>query len=280
MLGDVVKQSFKLIRFLGLLAVVAGIFWLCQIGVLPAIEWIRDLGGGVDESKPVKAAWGLWSWVIVVPLYLLVLGLGGMQIYWGIGLLKDPPPPRPLSGDGWSAVDVQRAQIATDPVVNYVRYILVILAFFGLMSLTVKIQMIAAVETLPGSLWFFLKIIIGILVVAPCYVVAVRLVLRGRGYRNVELCYVISKPLVVPLAWAVWSVLRDLVEWRWPEQLETNPAYDEGPLETLLSCGLAFGPIVVAVLFYRFTVRLLGYREMELDLRRLGVRHGDTDSHH
>ena len=126
---------------------------------------------------------------------------------------------------------------------------------------------------MPEDLWDSFSTLLCIVLAVPIYVIVVRLLLRSRGYRGVEKRYLIGKGAVALVAWLLWMATQEVMMWFWPSGKTATGSYDHDVWGGLIeSVTMLFGPIIIAVIFYQISLRLMRYQQIDLDLRRAGLR--------
>jgi len=261
-------------QIFGGLALVVGALWIWGIFLEPLIGWLRSFGTeraatpdhGGEHAQPSL------GWLFRGLLFLFFSAVGGALIYCGIGLMKNPPIPEAVVGESFPEDDVRRAQLAVDPVVDYVRIAAGVLGFSAVAFLASPVE--SWLASMRPELESQLELdsvafYVGVSLILPFYVFLVYRLLRSR-YTRVELRCVIGRRMLLVIAILLGAVLHELVGWVWPDGGARN--INSGLRETVLRLAYFLGPGVIAVLFYWIAAGALRYRELELDLRRMGVR--------
>lgn len=239
-------------QVLGVLAVLGGA-WILWFSVVT----LCTLWGGKSP------------WIFVLLLLTAITAVGGTVIYSGVQLIKHRSPPLTIGSTTVLQDERWRAEILVDPVVHCVRYLLALVAGIGIFAIAAYGEKFA-LKYFPEEIARSVNILVGVALVLPLYVVAVRYFMRSRGYVKLELRYVLGRLAVLLLAFAIYQVFYDGTQWlvadKKPEVGDTvvgeNAAWE---------LGLALGPVLLAMMFYRVALHLLRFRENELAARRVGM---------
>ena len=248
-----------------ILAVSAFLIWV--VAISPLLRRLGTLGNSADDA----GAQGPWSigWFFGFA-YLGMLAVLGVMIYCGIGLVKNRPLPAWTGAEDFPEEERWRGQIVVDPMVTYVRFSLAIFTVLGVILAASQLSE-SFLGAVPESIRWSVSLLVILPVALSVYVIVVRLLLRGRGYRCVELRYVVGKGTVALLAWLLWIMFFDLAQTTLPPGTGgASGKWLDDPF--LMSLAVFLGPIIAAVLFYQITLSLLRYQEIDLDLRRAGLR--------